>query len=183
MSRRDDGRDVVWFLDVDGVLNAAGDLVRDGYEHRQVSVHGWPVTVTFQPEVVRRVDAIGRAARVVWVTTWREDAVHELAPALAIDTVLEVAPDPDDGRSYASLPSNPLGHRWWKLGAVLDFLRLNPARAVVWTDDDLSDAVRAEFRASFRGPSLLMAPSPDDGLTTEQISRIERFVASPQEST
>ena len=84
-----DAGPVTWFLDVDGVLNAAADLMQAGYEYRETVVQGWPTLVWFQPNVVRRLDEIARQLRVVWVTTWREDAVYELAPALGIENALD----------------------------------------------------------------------------------------------
>jgi hypothetical protein len=49
-------------------------------------------------------------------------------------------------------------------------------RALVWTDDDISDAVRAGLSTAWPHPQLLRAPDPRAGLTTRDLDLVEAFV-------
>jgi len=178
----------VWLLDVDGVLNATrrgrDTSVWPTWRTGRARASGvtWPIT--WAPPVtqaIRRVHAAGRTD-IRWLTTWLEEANYSLGPLLGLPA-LPVLDEPEDAHA-ARAPHGFLGSRagastdWWKLTAARRLLDPQPARPLVWTDDDLAweDGARA-WVESRSGPTLLIAPDTDTGLAPEHIAAIEEFCA------
>lgn len=165
----------VWFLDVDGVLNAVRHPVdEDGY--RRIDVPGpWGRSwgIVHSPAIVARVGRLARdgSASVHWLTTWMDYAARFLAPRLGLPE-LPVAGESSLG---LALPEGPLG--WWKAHAVDRYLAGHPGVPLVWTDDDLDDGTALALGAAHPGtPTLLIAPSPLTGLTPGDLDRVEEFL-------
>lgn len=165
----------MWFLDVDGVLNIDTDAPLDGTEAVGLVVRGWPVTIRYRPAVVSRINALHRSGllEVVWLTTWRQDAVEVLSPAIGLDP-FSVADEPTEGPSLAAHPGNPLELTWWKSAAAQVHLTRRHQPGFIWTDDEL-DVGRAEVQSWAPGRKLLLAPDPQLGLTAADLDSIEAF--------
>ncbi|MBO3089486.1 HAD domain-containing protein [Cellulomonas dongxiuzhuiae] len=166
----------VWFLDVDGVINIDTDASLEGTNVVELVVRGWPVTIRYRPAVVSRINALQRSGmvEVVWLTTWHQDAVDVLSPAIGLDP-FSVADERSDGPSLAAHPENALGLTWWKEAAARVHLMQRRSSAFVWTDDELAVG-RTEVHSWAPGRKLLLAPEPHLGLTVADLSAIEAFV-------
>lgn len=172
----------VWFLDVDGVINAVSKIENIHYSQfptwEEKIVNGYKIR--YSPEVVDFINKMSERVEVRWLTTWRDKAVDMLAPALGIN----VFPfDNADGRwsPYGNfngqnyLPEN----RWWKLNVVLNHIE-NGGENFIWSDDDLYPQVRNYVRktADAEGmESLFVTPEIKYGLTPQNLERIENFVS------
>jgi hypothetical protein len=167
---------VVWLLDVDGVLAVERPDPHVHARHR-LRAGGWPVDVWIAPEAVARIRIIVERydLRLAWLTTWGREAADVLAPQIRLPTAEVLAP-PDDGSRTAAQPGDPLGLPWWKEEAARRFLATEAPRALVWTDDDITDAVRTEASARWGISHLLLAPNPGVGLTDAELDRIESAV-------
>lgn len=157
------------YLDVDGVLNVlapagtnpGADSWDDLTFHEQVPSHAGAFDLRLSKQMVAEVAAL--EADVAWLTTWRSDAVAEVAP-------LVDAPDwpwldwQDD-----------------KTEAVVTDQRRMP-RPFVWIDD--MAATRHDVHvvaAQLEVPlpvHLLIRPSPTVGLRQADIARIRTFLAT-----
>lgn len=134
-----------------------------------------PATVAFRPAVV---EAIGRwtasAAEVMWLTSWgwKTKWLDQLGlPTLPI----LYSPEPGQvffwGRSRLS----------WKKPALAELLERQTAPfRVVWIDDDsFSPAYGDELQAThpLLDDLLLIQPDCYEGLTDEDVLRVEKFLA------
>lgn len=158
----------LWLLDVDGVINAVCHSVPDGYERRVIN----GFKITWPVEIVARMKQLHEtsAAEIRWLTTWCEDAANMIAPALGLplDCVVEGS---DDHKARLS--------GWWKSYAAKRLSDADPDRALIWTDDDLTDAERkgeVDWLRERTGPTLAIAPDWRCGLTPKLMRRIESFI-------
>jgi hypothetical protein len=174
----------VWLLDVDGVINATAMAPAVGVWPRwlrgraRASGTSWPIT--WAPPVV---DAIRRvhdadAADIRWLTTWLDDANESLGPMLGLPE-LPVVPRPhgheEGAYGFVGVRAGAAG-RWWKLEAARRLMDPQPWRPLVWTDDDLGGEPDAVAWAEARpGPTLLVAPPTEIGLTVELLAAVEHF--------
>lgn len=165
-----------FFIDVDGVLNAVGE-VPQGDRRLVVQVENSEglFAIRYDPRVVDRLNALTRdgLVQLIWLTTWARAARDSLAPAIGLDPGGRVLADlaaPDLARH----PYDP--HRpWWKLALLLGVIEDDPDRPVVWVDDDLDVATKERFPDLHPGRSLLVTPDPGVGLTLEDLDRVEAF--------
>lgn len=162
-------------LDVDGVVNSLADPSPG--DHRKIVHVANPqglFTVRFDPRVVDALNALTRAGLVelTWVTTWG-DASRDLASAVGLDPGSQVLADRGDP-GHARHPYDT-ARPWFKLALVLGALEDAPDRPVVWVDDDLDGDTKARFATLHPGPSLQISPDSGEGLTLEQLGRIEAF--------
>ena len=178
----------VWLLDVDGVVNAAAvrpkDAVWPQWRTGWATAIGssWPIT--WAPPVVEAINRVHDSglAEIRWLTTWQEEANGSLAQLLGLPE-LAVVPRPAEPEGRRG-PHGFLGVRagasgsWWKLAAARRLLDPEPHRPLVWTDDDLvwEDDAR-EWADRRPGPTLLVAPATDVGLTADHLAAIEEFCA------
>jgi hypothetical protein len=74
---------------------------------------------------------------------------------------------------------DPLTGVWWKLDVVRLIHAVDPARRIVWTDDDLRLYPEALewFRANARG--LCLAPDETVGLTREHLAAVRDYLDDP----
>lgn len=154
-------------LDVDGVLNphVVSDRRRGG--HRLV-------LDPERAELVRRLAAVGT---IVWATTWPPRLTSVLAsdlklpadtPAITFDG--GVPRDPRFPGFTGKLQSVAM---WLEAetaaGAVID--------AVVWIDDNLREDA-FEWAASQSVPFHVLVPDAAAGLTADEVTEIEEFLAA-----
>ena len=116
------------------------------------------------------VDRISRLhqsglVEVRWLTTWSDEEITEwnrvgLGPFASPDREVD----------------GPFS--WRKANAVHEFLVSNPARPVVWTDDDIDVNTHRANRIRQAGGDRLLTVSPDrdQGLTVAELARIESWL-------
>ncbi|MFF1385557.1 HAD domain-containing protein [Arthrobacter sp. NPDC058288] len=150
-------------LDIDGVLNPVVRTVVRG-DRPELSLHNARLAL------VRR---LARCGRIAWVSTWPADLLADLESQLH----LEVTPL----RVTLALRSGDGDERTPKLRSVVRWLTRMEALgeadwdAVVWVDDALGPDVR-EWAHDSRVPVHLVKPSPEEGLTREQVASVESLV-------
>jgi len=170
---------VAFVLDVDGTLLASNP--RPGFASADVTVHGWPITVYWDPAVIERLRAlVGRpGVTLLWLTTWRNEVDGVLRRLLELPEG-RILVEPNDGVSRASRPKDALGRPWWKADAVANDLALRSARLVVWADDDLDvdTDVATEVAARIGAPLLPVSPDESTGLTVVHLDHIEEWLAA-----
>jgi hypothetical protein len=173
----------VWFLDVDGVINAVSKIENVHYSQfstwEETVVNGYKIR--YSPEVVDFINKMSERVEVRWLTTWRDKAVEMLAPALGINVFpydnAEGRWNPNGsfgGQNY--LPEN----RWWKLNVILNHIE-NGGEHFIWSDDDLNPYVRNYVRkiADVEGmETVFITPEMKYGLTGQNLERIEKFVSN-----
>jgi hypothetical protein len=182
-------------LDVDGVLNAIGGTSAwPDWRRGSATAEGRDFPITWSPSVVDAVRSWQERADVQWLTTWGHDANASLRHLLSLPE-LPVAgtyddagddrgapergdPDATAGAHAAVTPAAPdaLTGRWWKFDVVRRLVRADPARRLVWIDDDLAgqDQIRAWMRRE--AACLLVAPPPRSGLTPAHLRAVAEFL-------
>lgn len=179
----------VWFLDVDGVINSIG--VPKGKLGTYEVVHVAPSHVSraypirYSPAIIDGINQLSREGlvRVVWLTTWGDDARTRIAPAVGLDA-FDALPGLDVlephfaelGLTRVAWRSSN-GLRWWKLGMVHRWLDEHGDRPVVWTDDDLHRLIKDELRAVRDVPTKLITTMPNPGLRAENLASIREFAS------
>ena len=104
--------------------------------------------------------------RVIWLTTWRDAATHEFAPAVGLDAFPHID----------SVGSDFCGHiDWWKNVGLREFMA-HKDEAFVWTDDDIGTLIRKGVRHDFEGRCLVITPMSSPGLEPHHLERIETFL-------
>lgn len=168
----------VWFLDVDGVVNAfpapkphkssAAEFDRAFVEARGSDGVHRPFEIWYRPAVVDFVNAMHRSRRVqvCWLTTWGPQAATALAPALGLDEFDCL--DADDG-------TQPSSDDWWKIRAIRE--RVPIGGRFVFTDDSLRKGSRRALREAYGRDALLVTPMSSPGLTDAHMGSIREFVA------
>ncbi|WP_354697205.1 hypothetical protein DSM112329_02832 [Paraconexibacter sp. AEG42_29] len=148
-------------LDVDGVLLPLGDrgdvpLVRvPGHEH-----------LRYRAETPARLRRLSEVFRLVWATTWEEEANEVLAPLFGLPPLPVIM-----FGNEASLGDS------WKLPAIRRFVVDRP---FAYVDDDIGDvaAVWAEHRPQ---PTLLLPIPGDRGLGAGDEGRLLTFASAATE--
>lgn len=150
-------------LDIDGVLNPVAHP-NGGGDTSELSL---------SDEKVSLVQRLARCGRIAWASTSPEDLTAELESQLQ----LEVEPL----RVDLEMRESDLDEPTPKLRAVTGWLAQMDAAgeadwdAVVWIDDVLGPDAQ-EWADRFSQPVLLEKPSPEDGLTEDQVVSVESFV-------
>jgi hypothetical protein len=68
---------------------------------------------------------------------------------------------------------------WWKLAAVEAVVAAEPARQIIWTDDELRFHLRAARAVVGHTRHLLLSPSPTIGLTPRLLRELTEFCGDP----
>ncbi len=112
---------------------------------------GNPLLARLDPGIGARLTALG--CRLVWATTWREEANEVIAPRIGLPRlpVLEW-PDTDAGGTPQGLH--------WKTRPMVEWA----GRPFIWVDDEISAMDRLWVDANHPGPSLLHRVEPAKGL-------------------
>ncbi|MFE1071928.1 HAD domain-containing protein [Streptomyces sp. NPDC058783] len=143
------------FLDVDGPLIPFGSSA--GQEEvaatsSTTADQGNPLLARLDPGIGARLIALG--CRLVWATTWMEEANEVVAPRLGLPRlpVLEW-PDADAGGTPRGLH--------WKTRPMVEWAADRP---FIWVDDEISAMDRLWVDAGHPAPSLLHQVDPSKGL-------------------
>ncbi|WP_419707984.1 HAD domain-containing protein [Promicromonospora sp. NFX87] len=166
----------VWFLDVDGVLNATPAPARrhrPEFVHTTLRVHDGgelrEVPVWWRPSVVAFINDLARTGRAQmrWLTTWGQQAATLFAPAVGLD------PFPVAGEQPTSAGADPTDALWWKVATIRT--QVPTTHRVVFADDDLTTRSRQQLRDTF-DDVLLVTTMPSPGLTDQHLATITRFL-------
>ena len=156
----------IWFLDVDGVVNALARPAPIGYQVTTAKTMGRGWRIAFSREVVDFINLVNREgfAEVRWLTTWEQDAHRELAPRVGLDTFMAYDIPEDDSTSG-----------WWKA----DVVALSVAeekRPIIWTDDELEQEDVDFLNGSLDVASCAVSTDPNIGLSDDDRVRILGFI-------
>jgi hypothetical protein len=147
-------------LDVDGVLNLVVRTVVGG-DRPEPSLHDARLAL------VRR---LARCGRIAWVSTWPADLLADLESQLHLDvTPLRVTLTMRVGDGDERTPKLRSVVRWL---TRMDAIGEADWDAVVWVDDVLGPDVQ-DWAHESRVPVHLVKPSPEEGLTQEQVASVE----------
>lgn len=152
----------IWFLDIDGVVNAAGPDLPDHLVRTDATTADTTWPIHYSPDVVRFINMAHRMGlvKIRWLTTWGQDARTSFAPAVGLD----------EFPAYDMYESED----WWKAEIVAASIA-DEGRPVIWTDDDIAEDDIAEFGGSVKAASLLISPDTASGLISEDLRRIVEF--------
>lgn len=177
------------FQDIDGVINVLpkneGNLnklphLRVWGEWRTLEINGY--MITYSPELITHLNRISQKANMVWLTTWKEEASRDFAPAVGLDSFPFVAPQGEEDAWFSGSASFNEGpeNRWWKLNAILEHLD-STGTPFIWVDDELRSHTKQILKRKIgkSGKSALMLiPFENTGMTPEQINQIDEFIDS-----
>jgi hypothetical protein len=177
------------FQDIDGVINVLpknkGNLdkrphLRVWGEWRTLEINGY--TITYSPELIAHLNRISQKAHTIWLTTWKEEARRDFAPAVGLNSFPVASPqgreDPwfSGAKAFNEGPQN----RWWKLNAILEHLD-STGTPFIWLDDDLRSHMKQLLKRKMHdsGKSgLMLIPFENTGMTSEHIKQIDDFIDS-----
>ncbi|WP_328540290.1 HAD domain-containing protein [Streptomyces sp. NBC_00344] len=161
------------FLDVDGPLIPFGATWEErpgGYPTYRTGVEPGdsnPLLVRINPAHGPRL--AGLPCRLVWATTWMDEANSCVAPRLGLPELpVVIWPEPTctDGRA-----------EWhglhWKTRTLLDWAA---GRPFVWVDDEITERDRDWVSARYRGQALLHRVDPRRGLVDADFAAIEAWL-------
>ncbi|MDU0253976.1 HAD domain-containing protein [Streptomyces sp. PU10] len=155
------------FLDVDGPLIPFGSSA--GREEVPAAPsttvdQGNPLLARLDPGIGARLIALG--CRLVWATTWMEEANEVVAPRIGLPRlpVLE-RPDADAGGTPRGLH--------WKTRPMVEWAADRP---FIWVDDEISAMDRLWVDAGHPAPSLLHQVDPAKGLNGADFSTLARWL-------
>ncbi|MET9354710.1 HAD domain-containing protein [Streptomyces sp. NPDC006617] len=144
------------FLDVDGPLipfgSSAGQKEVVAACSSTTVDQGNPLLPRLDPGIGARLIAL--RCRLVWATTWMEEANDVIAPRIGLPR-LPVLEWPD-----ADAEGTPRGLHW-KTRPMVEWAA---GRPFVWVDDEISAMDRLWVDATHPGPSLLHQVEPAKGL-------------------
>jgi hypothetical protein len=177
----------VLFLDIDGVINvippSKGDPNRHPHlrvwkEWKKVDILGFPIT--YSPNLIAHLNRLSKKVEIVWLTTWRDQAVSDFAPVVGLDSFRYIDPK---GSEYPwgtkdTLAAGP-EMRWWKLNGVLEALHAE-SRPFIWIDDDLRSNTKKYVRSLAKDmdvPNLMFITFEALGIEPDHIERIDEFVS------
>lgn len=175
----------VIFLDIDGVINVIPPKrgvpphLKVWNEWRKVEILSYPIN--YSPELIGHLNRLSEKAEIVWLTTWREEAVKDFAPIVGLKTFRFINPKglEDPWGSTASFSGSP-ENRWWKMNGVLDHIDTT-GTPFVWLDDELRSSTKRYVRGIAEDcgvPNLMFIPFETQGIDREHIARIDEFISS-----
>lgn len=155
-------KEVVWLLDVDGVINAnkAGwsAAPRSGYAY----CDGREWKMRWAPQLISRIRAVNNLPHVsiLWATSWvghtdQLERLFKLPPLLSAGSRCMEGSD-----------------KYKAAEAVV-----NSGKKLIWTDDEFTPQFGPWYDTLTRyHSSLLIAPHPNRGLRPEHLDQIDQFV-------
>lgn len=171
----------IWFLGIDGVINAITYACPSGFQEGRACPRGYTAgfSIKWDPRIIEQINDIHDTglAKVMWLTTWGSEANGELADLVGINK-FEVASEAPLYAEEAWDSANAAPGGWWKFSVVQKYYEENPIRRFVWTDDDLN--LEKEARAWVVGKQFfIVSPLPHLSLTMNDLDNIRTFLKGP----
>lgn len=174
----------VWFLDVDGVINADKPYKnkwgnwKHGVVHTR-SLFDEPISldIHWAQEVVDFLNNLMDTVDVVWLTSWSDTANTELVPLIGLNQTL---PNAFTLAEFV-VPSHPAWKEVWNLKRTTVRTLIGEGgkfegRPFIWTDDDLDRSARQEFNYLGKRNTLFVRPFETTGLIPADLKRITDFL-------
>ncbi|MDQ2737930.1 MAG: hypothetical protein M3Y35_04745, partial [Actinomycetota bacterium] len=167
---RDERRDAVLLLDVDGVLSPLGGPPSPRWQDWR-SVDGFAAgSMAASGEMTGALCRLG--APMAWLTSWTDEA-----PLAFAGMMPEQMPILCRGASE---------YGWWKLDALAGYLdEHTDIRRIVWADDELNGEddlglpfsdIATELLDEHGVAGLLLCPSADEGLSPDHLAEIDSWL-------
>lgn len=154
----------LWFLDVDGVINAFSH--QQQYRAIMVPAAGREWKIRYNTKVIESITDLSEKIDIWWCTTWMDEAATNLAPRLGLPEFPVVEPIKPHEMSV-------IGTSWWKYWRVFD--SIPQGRKIVWTDDDIPNLMLWELN---NYPNVLaIRPNFRTGLTLNELNQISSFIS------
>ncbi|MFT4148050.1 MAG: hypothetical protein QM632_04565 [Micrococcaceae bacterium] len=160
------------FSDVNGVVAVAARPSSSNNFKKASGDFGY---IVYSPEVVAFFNQ--HPHNIKWLTTWGTHAQTELAPALGISTDIEAQLNSTGLGTIGNFvaPHIDAGN-WWKINEVIKALDEAPSRKVAWVDDNIPYSAPKALKAKYGDRLLLLETRPTQGITTEDIQLLEKFL-------
>ncbi|MFF2624524.1 HAD domain-containing protein [Kitasatospora griseola] len=161
------------YLDVDGPLIPFGGDPARHRTHlterrvRELTGGSNPLLTRVNPALGRQLAAL--PCRLIWATTWFDDANACLAPLLGLPP-LPVLPDPPFDAS------DPAPGVHWKPPALVAHAAGTP---FAWVDDEIAEHDREWVAQHHLGPALLHRIDPEVGLTERDFIVLADWLRNP----
>lgn len=189
MTTTSTGRTVV-IVDVDGVLSPVHPTGPTWEDEESAGYLFGPVLVS--PTLSRRLEDLHQRDGVecCWLTSWTAEMRADMTGFPGRRPNREWRAVVDGVPVNVSDDSEPEGAGWWKLDALLEWLRANPdITAIAWLDDHLNaqgefdgfregrlDVVRAALAEAGITHTHLVCTSTEVGLTPADMDELEQWV-------
>lgn len=161
---------VVVLLDADGVVLPFGDV--PAYPDPPVWFNFPQGRMHVRRPVIGWLQRLGATTKVVWLTTWQDEAQSILGPALGLP-MWGFHARTDAPRWTPQSPTS-----WWKEAIVRAYLEAG--YRVAWADDDIDSRVnRFALARDFPDAALLcVSPSSSMGLSKSDMDTIDAWIAA-----
>ncbi|MFD7640418.1 hypothetical protein ACFV4P_07180 [Kitasatospora sp. NPDC059795] len=162
------------YLDVDGPLIPFGGDPARHRSHltarriRELTGESNPLLSRVDPALGPQLAAL--PCRLIWATTWFDDANACLAPLLGLPP-LPVLPDEPD----LSIDAAPAGVHW-KAPALVAHAA---GASFVWVDDEIGEDDREWVAHHHPGPALLHRVDPEVGLGAGDFATLAAWLGNP----
>lgn len=164
---------IVWFLDIDGVLNAFPNPPTNGeFEWKFKHIAGYPIW--YAPAVIDFINAAvdSGLVEVRWLTTWEHMANEEFGPEVGIKHKFEVEVSPDGIHRR-----NAGGVYWWKADRIHKYKLANLGDILIWTDDDIWYNFEDQSWTEITGiDALVICPHTSVGLRQQDLEKIGQLI-------
>jgi hypothetical protein len=163
------------YLDVDGVINSFHKSKAAGWagDWKLAKVIGYKIH--WYTDLVEELNKLSKmeGVNMVWLTTWQNQAVTDLCPALGIEGTEWRVLYAEDKHDLADL------RNWWKLREIRKDIALTEPDKIIWIDDDFKyDREAIEWAESISDKILPICPFSDWGMTKEDFDDIIKFINS-----
>jgi hypothetical protein len=168
----------VWYLDVDGVLNAfrhSGPNWDDSTSFWAKDSDGGKWQMRWSPAMIKRILEVQElGVEIRWLTTWGHDANYALAGTFGLPELKVHAVRPPRENMFGGYPWD---WKWHALRATV----AKENRPVIWTDDDAwDDGIEITLKSICKAMDrdlLMIRPDPDIGLSKDNLDQIYRFAS------
>lgn len=178
--------EIDWFTDIDGVINIfpsnndaknRGPHLRQWKQWEQKEIDGYPIT--FSPNMVQQMNAVGESTNIHMLTTWYETSVSFFNPGVGLNSKSYIPRKVGLNFPLTANQSNPNKEaEWWKLNAVKEHIEAH-GNPFIWTDDQINGSIRRYINSVAQHmniPCLIITPFPTMGIEKRQMDAIEKFI-------
>lgn len=173
---------IVWFMDIDGVLNAFNpNEAKQAWNTDTINTFTLQPTGTQSryrmnviPEVVEKVnDLLERfPIELRWLTTWEHDANLLFAPKVGLRNDFEVCESAQVSPGFATFAGNVDLKTMFIQEAVSD-----PTARIIWTEDCIPIDPSIDVEELLQNPRLCpIRPNDDIGLSPNDFIQIENWL-------